>query len=178
MFLIADYLWTQALTQTPVRRVLVIDEAASILEHAEGGRFLKTLSQRARKRYLRLVVMTQNPELFVRDPNGSVIAANTAIKILKRQDRTSVETVATLFKLTAAEAQRLLAMSVRESLLIAGDRRVLLTTIASQYEHQLVTTNPVELAGITERVRATDHTKLGIEDNTSAQVHDERRVSL
>ena len=129
-----------------MRRALYIDEAASLIEHAEGGKFLANLSRRARKRYLRLVVMTQNPEAFVQDEWGSVVAANAAIKILKKQDRTSVRAVATRFGLTSGEEQRLLTFGVQEALLFAGDRRVLLTVRASVEEHAIITTNPIELA--------------------------------
>jgi hypothetical protein len=146
IFLIADSIWTQAIYQSTVRRALYIDEAASLIEHAEGGKFLANLSRRARKRYLRLVVMTQNPESFVLDEWGSVVAANAAIKILKKQDRTSVKAVATRFGLTSGEEQRLLTFGVQEALLFAGDRRVLLTVRASAEEHAMITTNPVELA--------------------------------
>jgi hypothetical protein len=155
MFLIADTIWTQAIQQSHVRRALYIDEAASLIEHAEGGQFLASLSRRARKRYLRLVVMTQNPETFCQDTYGSVVAANAAIKILKKQDRTSVQAVASRFGLTPGEEQRLLAFGVQEALLLAGDRRVLLSVHASQQEHALITTNPVELAGRAER----EHTR-------------------
>lgn len=146
IFLIADCLWTQAIYQSDMRRALFIDEAASLIEHAEGGRFLANLSRRARKRYLRLVVMTQNPEAFAQDEWGSVVAANAAIKILKKQDRTSVGAVAQRFGLTAGEEQRLLTFGTQEALLFARDRRVLLTIRASVQEHALITTNPVELA--------------------------------
>lgn len=146
IFLIADCIWTQAIYQSRVRRALYIDEAASLIEHAEGGKFLANLSRRARKRYLRLVVMTQNPEAFVLDEWGSVVAANAAIKILKKQDRTSVKAVASRFGLTDGEAQRLLTFGVQEALLFAGDRRVLLSVQASAQEHALIMTNPVELA--------------------------------
>jgi hypothetical protein len=146
IFLIADAIWTQAVHQSHLKRALYIDEAASILKHPEGGRFLETLSMRARKRYLRLVTMTQNPELFCEDPSGSVVAANAAIKVLKKQDATSVQAVARRFGLTSGEQQRLLAFGKQEALLFAGDRRVLLSIQASKAEHQLITTNPVELA--------------------------------
>jgi hypothetical protein len=146
IWLIADCLWTQALYQSSIRRALYIDEAASLIEHPEGGRFLANLSRRARKRYLRLVTMTQSPERFVSDEWGSVVASNAAIKILKLQDRTSVKAVANRFGLTRGEEQRLLAFGVQEALLLAGDRRVLLSIRASEPEHRLITTNPVELA--------------------------------
>lgn len=146
IFLIADCVWTQAVYQSKIRRCLTIDEAASLIDHPEGGRFLANLSRRARKRYLRLVVMTQNPETFVEDQWGSVIAANAAIKILKKQDRTSVKAVSQRFSLTHGEEQRLMTFGVEEALLLAGDRRVLLSVRANEREHTLITTNPVELA--------------------------------
>ncbi len=146
IFLIADFIWTQAIQQSNIKRALYIDEAASLIEHPEGGRFLATSARRARKRYLRLVVMTQNPETFCEDQYGSVVAANAAIKILKKQDSTSVRAVAARFGLTTGEEQRVLAFGVYEALLLAGDRRVLLTVRASPQEHALITTNPVELA--------------------------------
>ncbi|HET8846441.1 MAG TPA: DUF87 domain-containing protein [Ktedonobacteraceae bacterium] len=146
IFLIADAIWTQAISQSHLRRCLFIDEAASLIEHPEGGRFLANLSRRARKRYLRLVTMTQSPEAFVEDQYGSIVASNAAIKILKKQDQTSINAVTRRFGLTSGEEQRLLLFGVQEALLFAGDRRVLLSVQASQEEHHLMTTNPVEVA--------------------------------
>lgn len=146
MFLISDAIWTQMLYQHQVRRCLFIDEAATLLSHKEGGELLETLARRSRKRYLRLVVATQNPEKFVTDKYGSIVASNAAIQILKAQDRTSVQAVSTCFGLTRAESMRLLALNVDEALLLTGDRRVLLSMPTSQQEHALFTTNPVELA--------------------------------
>ncbi len=156
IWLIADCIWTQAVYQQ-VRRCLSIDEAASLIEHPEGGRFLANLSRRARKRYLRLVTMTQSPERFVSDEWGSVIASNAAIKILKLQDRTSVKAVASRFGLTRGEEHRLLAFGVREALVLAGDRKVVLTIRASEREHALITTNPVELARRTDARKEQAH---------------------
>ena len=48
VFLITDFVWTQVLhTNRP--RKLYIDEAWSLIEHPEGGRFLANLARRARK---------------------------------------------------------------------------------------------------------------------------------
>jgi hypothetical protein len=144
--LIADRVWTQALYDSRRPRSLYIDEAASLIEHPAGGHFLATLSRRARKRYLRLVTMTQNPEQFVQDPWGSVVASNAAIKVLKTQDATSAAAVAERFHLTRSEQQRLITFSRQEALVLAGGKRVTITIQASQREHTLITTNPVERA--------------------------------
>ncbi len=145
--LIADRVWTQALYDSRTPRTLYIDEAASLIEHPAGGQFLATLSRRARKRYLRLVTMTQNPEQFVQDPWGSVVAANAAIKVLKTQDATSAVAVADRFHLTRGEQQRLIAFGSHEALVLAGGKRVIISIPASPLEHALITTNPVEGAG-------------------------------
>jgi type IV secretory pathway VirB4 component len=144
--LIADRVWTQALYDSRRPRALYIDEAASLIEHPAGGHFLATLSRRARKRYLRLVTMTQNPEQFVQDPWGSVVASNAAIKVLKAQDATSAAAVTERFHLTRSEQQRLITFSRQEALVLAGGKRVTITIQASQREHTLITTNPVERA--------------------------------
>jgi hypothetical protein len=144
--LIADRVWTQALYDSRRPRALYIDEAASLIEHPAGGHFLATLSRRARKRYLRLVTMTQNPEQFVQDPWGSVVASNAAIKVLKTQDATSAAAVAERFHLTRSEQQRLITFGRHEALVLAGGKRVTITIQASGREHALITTNPVERA--------------------------------
>ena len=146
IFLIADTIWTQSIRQSHRKRALYLDEATSIISHPEGARFLADLSRRARKRYLRLVTMTQNPEQFVLDEHGSTVVANSSIKLLKKQDPTSVKAVASRFGLTHGEEQRLLSFGVQDALLLAGDRRVLLSVRASAPELALITTNPVELA--------------------------------
>jgi hypothetical protein len=147
--LIADRVWTQALYDSRRPRALYIDEAASLIEYPAGGHFLATLSRRACKRYLRLVTMTQNPEQFVLDPWGSVVASNAASKVLKTQDATSAAAVAERFHLTRSEQQRLITFGRQEALVLAGGKRVTITIQASQREHALITTNPVERAEYT-----------------------------
>ena len=147
MLLIADFLWTQVVA-TPRPRVLYIDEAWSLIQHPEGGRFLADLARRARKRYLRLVTITQSPELFVADQYGAVIAGNAATKILKKQDRTSAVAVASRFSLTLSERQKLLTLSKPEALLLTGGTRLVVTVEANPLEHELATTNPRELAAL------------------------------
>jgi hypothetical protein len=168
--LIADRVWTQALYDSRTPRALYIDEAASLIEHPAGGQFLATLSRRARKRYLRLVTMTQNPEQFVQDPWGSVVAANAAIKVLKTQDATSAAAVAERFHLTRSEQQRLLTFGSHEALVLAGGKRVIVTIPASPREHALITTNPVERAGEAPMSSANGRVS-GETDDTSREAY-------
>ena len=50
------------------------------------------------------------------------------------------------FHLTRSEQQRLITFGRQEALVLAGGRRVTITIQASQAEHALITTNPVERA--------------------------------
>ena len=145
IWLITDFVWTQVLAGMRPRK-LYIDEAWSLIQHPEGGRFLASLARRARKRYLALCTITQNPELFAEDAWGSVVAANAATKVLKKQDRTSAEAVTKRFQLTTGEQQRLLTFGKHEALLFAGGKRVVIHIEASPIEHTLATTDPRELA--------------------------------
>jgi len=158
VFLITDFVWTQVLHTTRPRK-LYIDEAWSLIEHPEGGRFLANLARRARKRYLALVTITQNPELFATDEWGSVVAANAATKVLKKQDRTSADAITSRFQLTAGERQRLLAFGKHEALLLAGGKRVVIHVEASPLEHRLATTDPRELANrvVQKQTEQVDH---------------------
>jgi hypothetical protein len=145
VFLITDFVWTQVLHSYRPRK-LYIDEAWSLIQHPEGGRFLANLARRARKRYLALVTITQNPELFANDEWGSVVAANAATKVLKKQDRTSADAITARFQLTGGERQRLLTFAKHEALLLSGGKRVIIHVEASPLEHRLATTDPRELA--------------------------------
>ncbi len=155
IFLIADCMWTQVLASHRPR-VLYIDEAWSLIQHPEGGRFLADLARRARKRYLRIVTITQSPELFVDDQWGAVIAGNAATKILKKQDHTSIPTVASRFQLTRAERQKLLTLAKNEALLLTGGNHLVLTVEANPLEHRLATTNPRDVALFAEEKEASD----------------------
>lgn len=146
IYLIANFLWGQVLADQSRPRALYIDEAWSLIQHPEGGAFLEDFARRARKRYLRLVTITQSPELFLADPHGAAIAGNAAIKILKKQDRTTVAAVGQRFGLTRPQQHQLGRLQKPESLLLAGGMHLLLTLETNPLEHRLATSDPRELA--------------------------------
>ena len=54
-------------------RLLVVDEAWSLLQYPEGGAFLAGLARRARKYYLGLVTISQDVADFLRSPHGRIV---------------------------------------------------------------------------------------------------------
>jgi conjugal transfer ATP-binding protein TraC len=150
MHLIASFVWNRVRRERRPR-LLVIDEAWSLLRYAEGGEFVSGMARRARKYYLGLVTVTQDVADFLRSDNGRAVLVNAATKLLLKQDATTVEAVAEAFQLTPDERQYVLGANKGEGLLFARGARLALTIEASPAEHRLATTAPRELAELTAR---------------------------
>jgi type IV secretory pathway VirB4 component len=145
MHLIANFVWNRVRRERRPR-LLVIDEAWSLLRYAEGGDFVSGMARRARKYYLGLVTITQDVADFVRSDHGRAVLVNAAMKLLLKQDATTVDAVSEAFQLSQEERQYLLGANKGEGLLFARGARLALSIEASPAEHRLATTAPRELA--------------------------------
>jgi type IV secretory pathway VirB4 component len=145
MHLIANFVWNRVRRERRPR-LLVIDEAWSLLRYPEGGQFVSAMARRARKYYLGVVTITQDAADFLRSEHGRAVLINAATKLLLKQDATTVDAISDAFQLTPEERQYLLGASKGEGLLFARGARLALTIEASPAEHRLATTAPRELA--------------------------------
>ena len=145
LFLIADFVWTR-IRRAKRPRLLIIDEAWSLMQYQEGGRFLAGLARRARKYYLGLITITQDAEDFLSSEHGRTVLANSSVQMLMKQDSSTIEAVTRAFQLSTSERQFLLGCHKGEGLLFARGGHVALQVGASPLEHQLATTDPRELA--------------------------------
>ena len=143
--LIASFVWNRVRRERRPR-LLVIDEAWSLLRYPEGGAFLSAMARRARKYYLGLVTITQDVADFLRSEHGRAVLANAAMKLLMKQDPTTIDVVAEAFQLSDDERQYLLGANKGEGLFFARGARLALAVEASPLEHRLATTAPRELA--------------------------------
>jgi len=150
LLLIADFVWTRVRQQRRPR-LFLIDEAWSLIQHQEGGRFLAGLARRARKYYLGLITITQDVEDFLSSEWGRTVLSNSSIQLLMKQDSTTIEAVSAAFRLSAGERQYALGCHKGEGLLFARGGHVALRVEASSAEHELVTTDPRELAARAEQ---------------------------
>jgi len=145
MYLIADHVWREV-TRDPRPRMLLIDEAWTLMRHAEGARFLAQMARRARKRWLGVTTVTQDVEDFLHSPEGHTVLANSSVQLLMRQDASNIGIVEETFGLSRGEREYLLGCRRGEALFLAGGNHVALRIEASELEHALATTNPAELA--------------------------------
>jgi len=144
MLVVANFV-QNTVKSSPQKRILVIDEGWMLLEHEESARFVSGLVRRARKYYLRVTIISQQANDFLTSDYGRAIASQSALRILMKQDTTTIKRVADEFKLSEYEEHFLLTCERGEALIIADQNHVAVKVVASEKEHPLITTNPAEI---------------------------------
>jgi type IV secretory pathway VirB4 component len=145
-----DRIWTQIVSGPRRRRIVVVDEAWTLMQSEHGARFLYRMAKAARKQWAGLTVVTQDPADLLRTDLGRAVVANCATQVLLRHAPQAARPVAAAFTLTAGERTWLQTAPRGHALLLGGGTgdRVVLQVIASAAEHELVTTDPAELAEV------------------------------
>ncbi len=144
MLVVANFVQSEVKTN-PQKRILVIDEGWLLLEHEDSARFIAGLVRRARKHYLGVTIIAQQANDFLNQEYGRAIASQSALRILMRQDTTTIKNVAREFRLSEYEQHFLLTCDRGEAVIIADQNHVALKVVASEKEHPLLTTDPREI---------------------------------
>ncbi|MFI5593544.1 VirB4 family type IV secretion system protein [Amycolatopsis sp. NPDC051758] len=142
-----DAVWRQV-SNPAIRkpRQVVVDEAWLLMKDPAGGEFLLRMSKGSRKWWGGVTVATQDAPDVTSTDLGKAIIANAATQILLRQAPQAIDEICRIFDLSQGERQFLLTADRGQGLLSTGTQRVAFQSIASPVEHQLVTSNPAELA--------------------------------
>lgn len=120
-------------------------------QHA-GAEFLFRLAKSARKYWAGLTVATQDVADVLGSDLGRAVVANAATQILLRQAPQAIDDITAAFALSAGERGFLLSADRGQGLLaVSAQQRVAFEAIASDAEHQLVTSTPAELAELAFR---------------------------
>jgi type IV secretory pathway VirB4 component len=145
--LILDSLW-RSLERKPITQQysIVVDEAWLIMAEEAGAEFLFRLAKSARKRNCGIVVVSQDAADLLSSDVGTAVVTNSATHVLLRQAPQTLASMKSLFGLSDGEAQFLSSADVGEALLLGGDRHIAFRAVASPEEHQLITTDPNDLA--------------------------------
>ncbi|MCJ0875592.1 ATP-binding protein [Streptomyces sp. AP-93] len=161
MLLALDAVWRQVTHRPDAgRHFVVVDEAWLLMREGAGARFLFRMAKAARKYWAGLAVVTQDADDVLASPLGRAIVSNAATQILLRQAPQAIDTISENFHLCYGEREFLLSATRGEALLLTGDRRhkVALISVAAPGEHEVITTDPGELAAqhFTEQDPDTD----------------------
>ena len=144
MLIISNFVENQVKAK-PQKRLLVIDEGWMLLQHEESARFVSGLVRRARKYYLGVSIISQQANDFLSNDYGRAIASQSSLRVLMRQDTTTIKNVASEFNLSEYEQNFLLTCEKGDALVIADQNHVAIKVVASDKEHPLITTNPAEV---------------------------------
>ncbi len=144
MYIILDFIWTR-IKKDLKRRILVVDEAWYFMKHQDSASFLHSMVKRARKYYLGITTITQDVEDFLHNDYGRAIVTNASIQFLMKQSTASIPILAETFYLSQGERQLLVTSDIGEGIFFSGQNHVAMRVVASQEEHDLITTNPEEI---------------------------------
>lgn len=144
LLVVANFVQAQVKSD-PQKRILVIDEGWLLLQHEESARFIAGLVRRARKHYLGVTIITQQANDFLNQEYGRAIASQSSLRVLMKQDTTTIKKVVEEFHLSGYEEHFLLTCDRGEAIIIADQNHVAVKVIASEKEHPLLTTDPREV---------------------------------
>lgn len=150
MFIVMRHIWNAVRTSFK-RRILIIDEAWWMMKEDNGASFLFGMCKRARKYWLGVTTITQDVSDFMKSEYGKPIITNSSIQLLLKQSPATIDLIQETFNLTDQEKYLLLETPVGEGIFFAGQKHVAISIVSSYAEHQIITTNPEEIAKIREQ---------------------------
>jgi type IV secretory pathway VirB4 component len=150
-----DAVWRGVARGEPRPRVVVVDEAWWLLGAGRdaGARFLQRLAKSARKHWCGLTTITQDVADVLSSELGQAVVTNAAHQVLLGQSPQAMEALGRAFNLSAGEQSYLLTCDRGQGILSVGTERAALQVVASEAEHRLATSDPAELAELTEGER-------------------------
>ena len=150
MYLMLDFIWTK-IRKERKRRLLIVDEAWYMMQSEDSAKFMYSIAKRARKYYLGLSTITQDVADFLNTDMGKAIISNSSIQMLMMQSPTAVEKLQEVFNLSDGEKNFLLNADQGQGLFFAGSNHVGIQVLSSVAEHELITSDPRDLAKFKER---------------------------
>ncbi len=127
------------------KRVLV-DEAWMLLPYPEAVDFLNTMARRARKRNVSLAIVSQRFQDFYEKPEAQAVLTSSDTKLFLAQDKSEIEYLKSVFKLSDGESRFLITCLKGEGLLKVGGDTAILQITPTAKEFEFVETNLNKLA--------------------------------
>jgi conjugal transfer ATP-binding protein TraC len=143
MFLVLDYVYMK-MKKDIERKILVIDEAWSLLQRAEDEGYVFKIVKTCRKFNLGLLLITQDVGDLLKNDAGKALLNNSEYTLLLRQKPSIIESIENTFQLSTHERERLLTAATGEGVLIISNEHTEIKIISSPEEHQVITTNADE----------------------------------
>ena len=142
-------------TKAAKKRVLV-DEAWMLLPYPEAVDFLNTMARRARKRNVSLAVISQKFQDFYEKQEVQAVLTSSETKLFLAQDKSEIQYLKEVFKLSEGEAGFLITCSRGEGLLKVGGDSAILAIQPTKKEFEFVETNLSKQAALEKARREAE----------------------
>ncbi|MCX8074428.1 MAG: DUF87 domain-containing protein [Clostridia bacterium] len=123
------------------RKRVLVDEAWMLLAYPEAVDFLNTMARRARKRNVSLTVVSQKFQDFYERKEAQAVLTSAETKLFLAQDKSEIEYLKEVFKLSEGESDFLLTCSRGEGLIRIGYESAVIMIKPTQKEFEFVETN-------------------------------------
>ena len=127
------------------KRVLV-DEAWMLLPFPEAVDFLNKMARRARKRNVSLAIVSQRFQDFYEKPEAQAVLTSSDTKLFLAQDKSEIQYLKEVFKLSEGEANFLVTCTIGEGLFKVGSDTAILQITPTRKEFEFMETNLNKLA--------------------------------
>ena len=128
------------------KKRVIVDEAWMLLPFPEAVDFLNKMARRARKRNVSLAIISQRFQDFYEKPEAQAVLTSSDTKLFLAQDKSEIEYVKEVFKLSEGEAGFLVTCQKGEGLLKVGSETAILKIMPTKKEFEFVETNLNKIA--------------------------------
>jgi hypothetical protein len=123
------------------KKRVIIDEAWMLLPYSEAVDFLNTMARRARKRNVSLAIISQRFQDFYEKDEAQAVLTSSDTKLFLAQDKSEIQYLAEVFKLSEGESNYLVTCGIGEGLLKVGQDTAILQITPTKKEFEFVETN-------------------------------------
>ena len=125
---------------------VIVDEAWMLLPYPEAVDFLNKMARRARKRNVSLAIISQRFQDFYEKPEAQAVLTSSDTKLFLAQDKSEIQYLKEVFKLSDGETNYLITAQKGEGLLKVGNDTAILKITPTKKEFEFVETNLNKLA--------------------------------
>ena len=125
---------------------VIVDEAWMMLPYPEAVDFLNKMARRARKRNVSLAIISQRFQDFYEKPEAQAVLTSSDTKLFLAQDKSEIQYLKEVFKLSEGEANYLITAQKGEGLLKVGNDTAILKITPTKKEFEFVETNLNKIA--------------------------------
>ena len=123
------------------KKRVIVDEAWMLLPYPEAVDFLNKMARRARKRNVSLAVVSQRFQDFYEKSEVQAVLTSSDTKLFLAQDKSEIQYIKEVFKLSEGEASFLTTCSRGQGLFKVGEQTAIMEIVPTKKEFEFIETN-------------------------------------